>query len=222
LNQKGLFGGTFDPIHLGHLRVARDVKKAFSLSEMIFIPTLLPPHKKRSDMADAGDRLEMVRLAIGDEIGFSISDIEIRRAGFSYTIDTVRHFLKDQGNHTRFYLVMGLDAFLEMDTWKSYMELFRLISIVVVARKGDYLTKTANWTTVAEAFLKGTISDKYRYDSSSAVFLHPDLQPVHLYLTQPVNVSSTMIRGMLRSGENLADAVPPGIEEFIQHRGLYR
>ena len=130
----GLFGGTFNPIHRGHLWAASEVIKRFNLDQFFLIPAALPPHKTPGAVANADDRLEMIHLAIADLSGLTVSDVELNRPGPSYTIDTVRHFKNTLANDSRIYLIMGLDAFLEIDTWKSYTELLEQIAFIVMAR----------------------------------------------------------------------------------------
>ena len=130
----GLFGGTFDPIHLGHLRAIKEVSERFGLSKTHLIPAALPPHKPNRDIATAKDRLEMIRLAVGSMAEFEISDIELNRSGPSYTIDTLKHFMAKTGATDQTYLIMGLDAFLEIDTWKAYLEIFKIVPVIIMAR----------------------------------------------------------------------------------------
>ncbi len=130
----GIFGGTFNPIHMGHLRTVWEVHCGFGLDETILIPSAAPPHKPAEGVIDAGDRLEMVRLAISGYDEFTVSDVELKRPGPSYTIDTVRHFKSVYPEDADFHLIIGLDAILEIDTWKSYRDIFRLIPFIVMMR----------------------------------------------------------------------------------------
>ena len=115
----GLFGGSFNPIHLGHLRAAEEVREALKLDLVYFIPAASPPHKQSSELAPAEHRLAMVRVATKGNRHFMTSDVEIRRAGRSFTIDTVRHFLATLRQPAPLYLMMGADQFAELDTWKE-------------------------------------------------------------------------------------------------------
>ncbi len=130
----GLFGGTFDPVHFGHLRAALEVKEGFGLARVFLIPAAAPPHKAREGVAPAGDRLRMVELAVDGEPGLMPSDVEIRREGPSYTIDTVTHFQREFAGVAEVFLIVGLDAFLEIDTWKSFRELLALVPVIVISR----------------------------------------------------------------------------------------
>ena len=131
----GLFGGTFDPIHNGHLHVARTAKKMCSLDDIIFIPAKISPMKTdRVPHASANDRLEMVRLAIGEE--FSVSEIEVKKEGASYTIDTVRAFLEATGESVEYHLLLGGDSVESFAQWKEAPSLIELAPPIVVVRKG--------------------------------------------------------------------------------------
>ena len=130
----GLFGGTFNPIHYGHLRAAMEVCEGFDLENIYFIPSSLPPHKNIQDVASGADRLEMTRLALGGNPKFILSDVELKRPGLSYSIDTVKHFKRSLKTDVDLFLVMGVDAFLEIDTWKSFNHLFRMIPMIIMTR----------------------------------------------------------------------------------------
>jgi len=129
----GLFGGSFNPIHLGHLILAEEAKEMLCLEKVIFIPSHTPPLKKSEDIADSHDRYEMVKLAIKENPSFSASDIEIRRGGTSYTIDTVRTLKKEMPN-TEFVFLIGSDCLKSLYAWKDVEELFRSCHFVIVKR----------------------------------------------------------------------------------------
>src|ERR1044071_1215884 len=130
----GLFGGTFDPIHFGHLRSAEEVREAFRLDRIIFIPPPTQPLKRGSASA-AEDRLKMIRLAITDARAFAVSDIEVRRPGKSFTIDTLRAFAARRPKAEMFFII-GMDAFREIGRWKDFKELFALANFIVTSRPG--------------------------------------------------------------------------------------
>src|SRR5277367_5207562 len=118
----GLFGGSFNPVHFGHLRAAEEVREALKLDLVYFVPASSPPHKAEGELAPAEHRLQMVRLATKGNRHFMVSDVEVRRAGQSYTIDTVRHFLTALSGPVELHLIMGADQFAELATWKEANE----------------------------------------------------------------------------------------------------
>jgi nicotinate (nicotinamide) nucleotide adenylyltransferase len=132
----GLLGGSFNPVHDGHLAIARHTREALELDQILFIPTSHPPHKPNGGLAPAQDRYEMVRLAIASDPAFAISDVEIRRPGKSYSIDTIRQLQQEYGPHTQLFFLIGLDAFLDFPSWRDPRTLLELCSFVVLSRPG--------------------------------------------------------------------------------------
>src|SRR5205085_10787525 len=131
----GLFGGSFNPIHLGHLRSAEEVREALNLDLVYFIPAAAPPHKQESELTPPDHRLSMVRAATKGNRYFMVSDVEIRRLGRSYSVDTVRYFLSTVRQPATLFLMMGADAFAELDTWKDATELIGMCNVVVHTRQ---------------------------------------------------------------------------------------
>jgi nicotinate-nucleotide adenylyltransferase len=218
----GLFGGTFDPIHRGHLQVARDVKKHFSLDKIIFIPSAQPPHKPSKIIADAADRIEMTQLAVSMCPDFVISDIELKRSGPSYTIDTISYFKEFFPKDTRLYFILGFDAFLELDTWKSYKALFDHITFIVMRRPGfGYQSEIEN-LKIIHTYLKTKISEDYSLSISGLSCIHKDKYPVYLCHVTPVDISSTQIRDLIRKGASIHSLVTENVEQYIKTQGLYR
>jgi len=219
----GLFGGTFNPIHMGHLLTAGEVKESFSLDKIFFILSALPPHKKSGKVVDVKDRMEMLLHALNNHSGFSVSDVELKRKGLSYTIDTVIRFKSDYPEGTEFYLIMGLDAFLEIDTWKLYREFFDLIPIIVMARPDAEKQSRKTRLKRIEKFIKEKISDDYNYSQSDShnFFLHDKKQPVFIFDVTPMDISSTKIRSLIKKGESIKSLVPEKVEKTIKTRGLY-
>lgn len=222
LKRVGIFGGTFNPIHVGHLQAARVLRERFSLENVLFVPAAIPPHKSPVGVAPAGDRLAMIELAILDQPGFGVSDVELRRNGPSYSIDTVAHFQAEASGDTRHYLVLGLDAFLELDTWKSYQALIRRIPLVVLARpetRSD--TKEMARAQILE-FLKKKISSTYAFSPETGCFQcagHPPLHVVHGGMRM---LSATAVREKIFRGADVANLLPPRVGAFIRKKGLYR
>ena len=217
----GLFGGTFNPVHLGHVQVIREVKAGFGLDKILIIPSALPPHKELQGVVDAEDRLEMIRLAFSDDPNYEISDVELKRSGPSYTIDTVRHFKSISPKNTKLYLIVGLDAFLEINTWKSFKDLFLLIPFIVMYRSvGGKEPKTSAWESLGH-YLRSNISEGYTFSSSQSTYIHDKKQPVFVFDVSPVDISSTTIREHIKKGGSITHLVPELIENFIKTKGLY-
>lgn len=132
----GLFGGTFDPVHLGHLLMARAAMEQMGLDKVIFIPSCVPPHKKTPTLFTADDRMKMVRMAIKGIAEFEVSDFEINKGGKSYSVDTVRHFCELSGSLDKMFFIVGGDAIKHLDTWKDVDILKSMCSFVSVNRPG--------------------------------------------------------------------------------------
>ncbi|MBL0731838.1 MAG: nicotinate (nicotinamide) nucleotide adenylyltransferase [Desulfosarcina sp.] len=220
----GLFGGTFNPIHLGHLKAIKRVKEEFPLDKIYIIPSAIPPHKDRTDVADHRARYEMVHLAIENDPlikKVDISDVELTRSGPSYTIDTVMHYKSIMPADSSLYLILGLDAFLELNTWKSYMELLDIIPFLVIARPGSGNYKKKELYGEVEEFLLTKISDRYRYNLKIKGYIHENKETVFVFDAAPLDISSTMIRSHVGKGKAINALVPPAVESFINKRRLY-
>jgi len=209
----GFFGGTFNPVHLGHLRGAEEIREAFRLDEIIFIPSAIPPHKAMEEIIDAKHRLEMVRLAIASNPSFSISDIELSRPGKSYSIDTLRHFR--EGCADALFFILGGDAFVEIETWKDFQNLFTLCHFIVMARPGFPKTSVASQ-------LPGSLTPAFQYDLETKAWVH--LSGYHLYFKEIsfLDISSTKVRELIERGESARYLIPPETEAYIHKHGLYR
>lgn len=218
----GLFGGTFNPIHRGHLWAASEVKKRFNLDQISLIPAALPPHKAPGQVAKADDRLAMINLAVADFSGFTVSDVELNRCGPSYTIDTIRYFKQALGEDARIYLIMGLDAFIEIHTWKSHQELLEQIAFIVIARPGEgYADARQGWQVLA-AYLKSTLSADYQFGAADACYTSKGKQPIYIRDVKALDISSTEIREKVKKKQSIEGLVPPGVAGYIRLKGLYR
>ena len=132
----GILGGTFDPVHNGHIYLAKKVCQELKLSKIIFIPTYIPPHKKGIKVTQAGHRYNMLKLAISGNKKFKISDMEIKRKGRSYSVETLRRLRRRYGARAEFFFITGSDSLKELDRWKNLPEILRLSRFVVVQRPG--------------------------------------------------------------------------------------
>ncbi len=218
----GLFGGTFNPIHRGHIKVAKEVKQGFGLDRIWLIPAAVPPHKEGGKIVPAEDRLEMIRLAVGNDLDFSVSDVELKRKGPSYTIDTLKHFKSILSDETFLYFIVGLDAFLEIDTWKSFGDLFNEVPFIAISRPGaGYFGKTAKKWETLEKLLFSKVSMAYHFDDAKQAYVHPEKKPVYVFDVTPIDISATEIRKRIRSGFSIESMVPEKVKEYIESKGLY-
>jgi nicotinate-nucleotide adenylyltransferase len=217
----GLFGGTFNPIHRGHVQVAKDVLHRYRLTAVQFIPSALPPHKTEGILAPAADRYAMACRALEDEPALKVSDIEIRRSGPSYTIDTLRRFMAEQPHETHIFFMVGMDAFLEIHTWKSYLKLFDLATFIVMTRPRT-TTPDQDLKTLALQFARERISDAYEPAVEGDRLAHPQKQAIHLSPVTPMDISSSRIRESIHKGQPIGQWVTPAVEAYIESKGLYK
>jgi nicotinate-nucleotide adenylyltransferase len=211
----GLFGGTFDPIHWGHLRSAEEVREAFTLDRVVFIPTSKPPHKRGQTTTESRDRLAMVRLAVARNPYFKVSTVEIRRAGVSYSIDTVRYFVNRHKGKDVFFFILGLDAFREIGTWKDFEQLFPLCNFIVTSRPGSRDSNPLRGTSVA-------VRRVFCYDFYRKMYRHRSGTSLEFLKLTDFAVSASGIRERVREGRSIRYLVPPAVEAYIRRRGLYR
>lgn len=189
----GVFGGTFDPPHLGHLLLASDARDSLQLDRLIFVPAATQPFKVHAPpVASAPDRLEMVRLAVANDANYVVDDTEIGRKGLSFTVDTLEHLSKKNPG-AEFFLLLGEDTLAGINGWRSPERIRELATLAVMRRSGSGRSPVA------------VMADSVRNVS-----------------TRRVDVSSTEIRERLRAGKSIKGFVPESVEQFIEARGLYR
>lgn len=195
----GILGGTFDPIHIGHIELAEAVCRRLGLDKVIFIPACLPPHKLGQHYASAKDRLAMTELAVAGRARLEVSDMEIRRSGISYTIDTVRE-LRVLYPEEELYFIIGADSVAQLYTWHYIQEMLYMVVFVGAGRPG----------------YAGVMDEVRRTLGEEAV------ERILLLDTPEIDVSSTEIRRRIASAESLEGLVPPAVEKYIYEHGLYR
>ncbi len=198
-----LYGGSFNPIHNGHLIIARAAAEQLGVERTILIPSAAPPHKTGSDLASPEDRLEMVRLAIAGEPGFEVSDIELHRQGPSYTILTIEAHRRELGSDVPLYWLIGGDTLPELHTWYRISELAELCSIVTAARPGF---ETPDLSALFGAL---TLAQIRRLQESTL-------------FTPRIDISATEIRHRIRDGRPIRYLVPDPVAEYILANGLYQ
>ena len=210
----GLFGGTFDPIHSGHLRSAEEVREAFALDEVRFVPCGVPPHRSGRPGAAAHHRLEMARLAVADTQGLGVSDVEIARPGPSYSIDTVRHFSGTLAPDDELYMILGFDAFSLIGSWKDWRELLTLTHVIVTSRPrfGDALPYEKIPVVVRNAFCYHPVRSGFRNEAGREILFKR--------LTD-VSVSASAVRELLGKGKSISGLVPSEVQRYVEDHHLY-
>jgi len=202
----GIFGGTFNPVHFGHLAIAEEIRTKFNLDKIIFVPTHLPPHKQPEDLAEAGMRTIMLFLATVSNPGFEVSTYEVDRGGKSYTIDTVRHFREMFTEKIQLHFIIGADMLREISTWKNIEELLKLCKFIAVPRPGYDIQK---------------IFDSYFLASSNFNIASELLGNISIEDIPMLDISASNIRKRVREFKSIKYLVPEAVEQFIHHQHLY-
>jgi nicotinate-nucleotide adenylyltransferase len=210
----GILGGTFNPIHLAHLRIAEEVREACSLDRVLFIPAADPPHKPVAEEVPFAQRLAMVEAAIADNPAFAASDLESHRTGKSYSVHTLEILRRDQPDQELFFII-GMDSFRDIGSWREYRRLFPLAHIVVAARPGIY-------SDDPQALLPVAIRGDFCYDAQSKTLLHRSGNRVIFLEETLLDISSTRIRRLAADGRSIRYLVTPAVEEYVSTHGLYR
>ncbi|MCX6569770.1 MAG: nicotinate-nucleotide adenylyltransferase [Candidatus Aminicenantes bacterium] len=212
----GLFGGTFDPIHLGHLRAAAEVRRRARLDRVLFIPSYLPPHKKSGAVASAADRLRMVELACRGRKGFEASPVEVEAGEKSYSILTLRK-IRTFLPAARLFFILGVDAFLDIGTWREYHRVLEGCFFIVMGRPGFELDRARN---VLDGKLRDSIGPLVTGEGAAGPL--PPRTRIFLLPIRALNISSTAIRERVRCGETLDELVPGAVAAYIREHQLYR
>jgi nicotinate-nucleotide adenylyltransferase len=208
----GIFGGTFDPIHFGHLRMTQELVDALHLDEIRFIPAANPPHKTTTTTS-AEHRAAMVKLAIADNQKFIFDNRELHRTGTSYTIDTLQSLRDEVGKNTSLSLLMGNDAFTQFNTWHRWQEIIDLCHLVLVQRPQANHQKLPQ---VLETFL-------HNHYTEHSDDLHDN--PAGFITMQAItalDISSTFIRQALQHGQSIRYLIPDNVIDYIEAHQLYK
>lgn len=208
----GLLGGTFNPVHNGHLHIAEEVRKSCRLDQVWFVPAWQPPHKEVAADVSFAQRLAMVEIALADYPEFQVCDIEGRRGGTSFSVDTLKQLHQQYPEH-EFFFIMGLDSFREISLWHRYQELFELAHIVVTARPG--------FSGDIRALLPVAIADRFCYDSQSENLRHDVGFSLIVVDHTCHHASSTEIRQRIMDRQNIEGSVPTAVISYINRHQLY-
>jgi nicotinate-nucleotide adenylyltransferase len=205
----GIFGGTFDPVHVGHLRTAFELQQALKLGEVRFLPTGNPPHREQP-VADANLRLAMVRAAVADQPGFVVDDREVRRSGVSYSVDTLGELRRDFPDRS-LCLLLGMDAFLGLPHWHRWRELFDLGHVIVAHRPG--------WKAPITGPLGELMVDR---GTGSIRDLHTALAGrIYVHAVTQLEISSTELRQSIAQGVDPRYLVPDAVRDILRETGCY-
>ncbi len=213
----GILGGTFNPIHYGHLAAAEEVSDRLGLQRVLFVPSFIPPHKKDEDMPSVIHRMEMVRLAIADNPLFEPSDIELKRGGMSYTIDTI-NTLRQSLHDAELYFITGLDSFLEIQTWNRWEMLMTLCGFVVLSRPGYRFQDLSGID-----FMKSAEEELAALDRGlrKQAVVRSRTYTVFLEMIPLYDISSTDIRRRIKEGRSIKYLLPDKVENYIIKNKLY-
>lgn len=235
----GLLGGTFNPIHLGHLRAAEEVREILALEKIYFIPASIPPHKDSSEVVSSSHRLKMLEIATRGNPFFEISDFELRNNGPSYTIDTLRFFSTGFPGFD-LYFILGTDLLSEIDTWKEYKKLFAISNFVLITRPGFSLIRVDSPHTVRLdapseigetspqddllSALPVELRDDFRYhkkEEKVTFYMHESSNILALVEIDGIKISATRIRDLLKKNQSIKYLVPDEVELYILKNKLY-
>lgn len=206
----GIFGGTFDPIHIGHLRMALEIKQQLQLDEMRLLPCYLPPHRPVPG-ATAEERVAMLKIALQDCADLVVDERELRRTSPSYTYDTLCELRAEVGEQTSLSLCMGMDSFATLDTWYNWEQLLQLAHIIVVARPGWFLPESGAVANLLQIQGADTTAIKQRA-AGAVVILEQRL----------LSISATDIRAQIRAGHSPQFLVPDEVLDYIRRHTLYQ
>lgn len=196
----GVFGGSFDPVHMGHLTIAQDAVEQLELDRLIFVPAAVPPHKQGKTLADARHRLEMLQLATEGNLNFEVSDMEIQRGGVSYTVDTMMQVQAEHPGAELFFIV-GLDSLTILHSWKNVEQLLEMCTIVPFARGGEDPARIAGQIQLSNPWKQRILERMIR---------------IH-----EIEISASEVRMRLAEGLSIRYLVPPEVEMYIAEHGLY-
>ncbi len=197
----GILGGTFDPVHYGHIALAEDAVREANLDEVVMIPARIQPFKQDREYASGEDRFNMLALAAGKNDHVTVSRYELEQEGVSYTYLTLRHMQEFYGEDTRLFFITGTDSFLKIDTWRNAPELLTKYSYIIGTRPGYR-------------------QDEYR-EARQRITDAFGTEVISMHKTE-LDISATQIREMVAAGKPIDDLVPPEVDRYIKEHGLYR
>ncbi len=210
----GLFGGTFDPVHFGHLRLAAEVREAFRLERVVFLPTGHPWQRSRDTYAGGAERVRMLELAVGADPAFRVDDREVRRAGPTYSVDTLEEYRRECGPATPLVFLCGTDAFARVETWHRWEALFELAHFAVAVRADD-----PEWHSRGPGAIPKALWP--RVTMSLRDVLTAPAGRIMTFAMTPLAISSTAIRGRVQAGSSIRYLTPDPVVDYIHQHQLY-
>lgn len=214
----GILGGTFDPIHNGHLCLARETMQLFGLHEVLFIPVSHSPHKLHYSPTSSKHRVAMLELALKPEPAFSTDLMEVEKGGVSYTIDTLSQ-IKKRHFDWELFLILGADAFMMMETWKSYADIFKLCDLLVGTRPH---TKLELPIKLGKAIGLKKIALQQNNGPMQSTLIPATGKSICLYQISPQDISSREIRQNVQAGKEIKNLLPHAVDHYIMKNLLYR
>lgn len=215
----GLFGGSFNPVHFGHLRTAEEVREQAALDELWLVLASEPPHKRPGEVADAADRLRMLELATARAPGMRIETAELERPGPSYTIDTL-HTLRRCHPEVDFSAILGQDAFREIDSWHRFEELLGECDWIITSRPPVVATSGAAALTVLGAPI--AVTRAFWYEPEQKCYRHRSGRRLDVLPVTGLDISASELRALVRAGRSIRFLTDPDVIDYIAARGLYR
>lgn len=196
-----VFGGAFNPVHNGHMRLAYEFDKALNFDKLIFVPTADPPHRTSDEFADAADRINMLKLAVAERNNYEISDVEFSFKCKSYTYNTLVYLKNNYFPTAKFYLIVGADEFFNFHTWYRYKDILKLVTLCTSGRENE-----------------GEKHKMYEYASALEGL---DMNRLFILKSPVLKVSSSEIREKIKQGEDTSALLPSGVYDYIKEKGLY-
>jgi nicotinate-nucleotide adenylyltransferase len=212
----GVFGGTFNPIHLGHVEACLEVQKVFELGQILFIPSYIPPHKGSSDIAAPSDRLKMVELAVAKYPQFVPSPIEIDAKGKSYSVLTISK-LKEHYPNAWIFFILGVDAFLEIETWREYEKVLEQCHFIVISRPGYHLEDAEH--VLGEEYRRWIHRVSSQQDMKDELF---ERYKIFLLSVSALDLSSKEVRKRRKNRKSITGWVAESVENYIITNELYQ
>lgn len=211
----GLLGGTFDPIHFGHLRGAEEMMGILNLNRIIFVPSSRPPHKLEAQITSFHHREQMIKLAIEGNVNFSYSEVEYLRAGKSYSVETVEYFLSKYIKYLELYFIVGQDAFQAITTWKNWEKLLLMCNFAVMTRPGYKDMKL-------DEIMPIDIASQFKFDETIDAYKGPTGYAIYFRNVSFLDISSSRIREMVKANKSIRYLMPDAVRQYIFKNSLYQ